>query len=305
MSGETYPELPNPEDNPYSFGQFVKVIKQFWKNGGGLGLLADNAPFNYQINVLIEKLFPFSNFRVAGNHPGQQTINADESGILSDKGTFNKKIQMIDNFKRHIISQSLYTIYEGKTISYFVEKPCEEDLLYYGKNEELNMITDPKLLLPFVPFSKDSDGGFSSVFYSPNDKKGDIVVDCSYTKFFFEMGSKGAHRYIQNIVSWLGFPEKHYDKECCKDGTEYRPKFIGLKIDWNNRWSGFKQKPKNMNDPQNMKTLFAIDCSGSIYGSVKRIYFSTLKSLLSKYYNSSRRDKFYVWGSDYKIRNHS
>ena len=305
MSGEPYPELPNPEDNPYLFGQFIKVIEQFWKNGGGLGLFADNAPFNYQINVLIEKLFPFSNFRVAGNHPGQQTINADESGILSDKGTFNKKIQMIDNFKRPIISQSLYTIYEGKTLSYFVEKPSEEDLLYYGKNEELNMITDPKLLFPFVPFSKDSDGGFNSAFYSSNDEKGDIVVDCSYTKFFLEMGTKGTPRYIQNIVSWLGSPEKHYKKEYCKDGTEYRPKFIDLKIDWNDRWTGFKQRPKNMTDPQNMKTLFAVDCSGSIYGSVKGIYFSTLNSLVSKYYNSSRGDKFYVWGSDYKIMNQS
>lgn len=98
MSGESFPELPDPNDNPYLFGQFVKVIVQFWKNGGGLGLFADNAPFNYQINVLIEKLFPYSNFRVAGNHPGQQTIIADENGILTDKETFNRKIQMIDNY---------------------------------------------------------------------------------------------------------------------------------------------------------------------------------------------------------------
>ena len=53
MSGEPYPELPNSEDDPYLFGQFIRVIKQFWENGGGLGLFADNAPFNYQINVLI------------------------------------------------------------------------------------------------------------------------------------------------------------------------------------------------------------------------------------------------------------
>ena len=54
---------------------------------------------------------------------------------------------MIDKYARNIISHSLNTIYEGKTISYFVEKLNDNDLLYYGKNEELNMITDPKILL--------------------------------------------------------------------------------------------------------------------------------------------------------------
>ena len=69
MSGEPYVQLPDSNDDPYLFGQFINEIKQFWKNGGGLGLFADNAPFNYQINVLIKKLFRNSNFRVAGNHP--------------------------------------------------------------------------------------------------------------------------------------------------------------------------------------------------------------------------------------------
>lgn len=120
---------------------------------------------------------------------------------------------MIDNFLRTHISHHLNSIFEGKTISYFVEKPNDDDLLYYGKNEELKMITDPKLLQPFVPFSKNLDGGFNSVFYSSNDDKGDIVVECSYTKFFLEMGKKGTPRYIQNIVSWLGALEKHQQKD--------------------------------------------------------------------------------------------
>ena len=34
MNGEPFPELPNPNDDPYLFGQFIKVIEQFWKNGG-------------------------------------------------------------------------------------------------------------------------------------------------------------------------------------------------------------------------------------------------------------------------------
>jgi hypothetical protein len=46
-----------------------------------------------------------------------------------------------------------------------------------------------------------------------------------------------------------------------------------------------------------MKTLFAVDCSGSISGV--DIYFRKLRELKLKYYNSSRGDKFYTWGSNY------
>ena len=52
------------------------------------------------------------------------------------------------------------------------------------------MITDPKLLSPFVPFSKDSDGGFNSALFCSNDEKGDIIIDCSFSKFFLEMEEK-------------------------------------------------------------------------------------------------------------------
>ena len=64
MSGRHYDELPDPNDDPYLLGQFIKVINQFWKNGGGIALFADNAPFNYQTNILIETFFPESKFRV-------------------------------------------------------------------------------------------------------------------------------------------------------------------------------------------------------------------------------------------------
>ena len=166
-------------------------------------------------------------------HPGMKTIFGDDTGILKEPSTFNRKIQMIDNYARNIISHSLNTIYEGKTVAYCVEKPFNDDLLYSGKNEDLKMITDPKKLWPFVPFSKDSEGGFNSLFYSSNDEKGDIVIDCSYTKFFLEMGKEGTPRYIQNIISWLGAPEKHQQRDNCKDGSDYRPKAINIIIDWN------------------------------------------------------------------------
>ena len=292
MSGEPYAELPNSQDNPYLLGQFIKVIKKFWENGGGLALFADNAPFNYQINLIIENLFPNSNFRVAGNHPGNGTIYGDESGKLLKNSTFNRKIQMIDNYSRNIISHSLYSIYEGKTISFFVEKPNDDNLLYFGDNNDLKMITDPNLLYPFIPFSKDSDGGFNSAFYLSNDDKGDIVIDCSYSKFFLEMETQGTARYIQNIVSWLGAPEKHQIKDNCKDGGDFRPKAIDIQVNWKDTWKKFKKRQENM------KILFAVDNSSSVNGNKQ--YFNILETLVKQFYNNSRGDKFYIWNDKFK-----
>ena len=40
-----------------------------------------------------------------------------------------------------------------------------------------NHLLNPKLLEPFVPFSKDSDGGINSLFYcGTNCGEGDIVI---------------------------------------------------------------------------------------------------------------------------------
>jgi len=297
MSGEPYPELPNSKDDPYLFGQFIRVIKQFWKNGGGLGLFADKSPFNYQINVLIEELFPDSQFRIAGNHLGGKILYGDDTGYLNNNSTFNRKISFLNDFARQSISHSLISLYEGTTLSYFVENPNDDDLLYSGDNEELKMITDPKLLKPFFPFSKGSDGGFNSAFLETNDNRGDLIIDCSYSKFFLEMKKSEIQRYFQNIVSWLASPEKHERRDNCKDGTEYRPKHIDLKIDWDDKWKGFKTRGINIGSPEKMKTLFAVDCSKSISGM--KIYFNKLRELIQKYYCSSRGDKFYTWSNGY------
>ena len=159
------------------------------------------------------------------------------------------------------------------------------------------MITDPKLLKPFFPFSKDSDGGFNSALFCSTDDKGDIIIDCSYSKFFLEMKKSETPRYIQNIVSWLASPEKHLQRDMCKDGTEYRPKHIDIQINWDDKWKGFKTRGINIDSPEKMKTLFAVDCSRSISGM--KIYFKKLRELIQKYYCSSRGDKFYTWSNGY------
>jgi len=57
MRGRPYDELPNRDDDLYLLGQIIKVVNQFWENGGGIALFADNTPFNYQTNLYIYRFF--------------------------------------------------------------------------------------------------------------------------------------------------------------------------------------------------------------------------------------------------------
>ena len=305
FSGEPYPDLPRYMDYDLEknnkanlVGEFVKVIIQFWKNGGGLGLFSDNAPFTFQTNLILEKLFEgdFIHFRVGGFHEGKKILKGVDSGILKEKGTFNRKVNIISNqYERPVITHCLYEMYEGNTVSYIVENPKDDKILYFGKNEDLKMITDPKKLIPFIPLSKDSDGGFNSIFYCSNGSEGDIIIDCSYTKFFLEMDKTGTPRYLMNICSWLGAIEKH---EILKDSPggafNFKPKSIDIKIDWNAKFDRFMEIKTPILE---MKTLFVVDDSGSV--SRQDIYFDKVLQLVCTNYNMERGDAFYIWNQDY------
>ena len=187
-------------------------------------------------------------------------------------------------------------MYEGSTVSYIIENPNDDEILYFGKNEKLKMITDPNKLLPFIPLSKDSDGGYNSIFYCSNGDEGDIIIDCSYTKFFLEMDKTGTPRYFLNICAWLGAIEKHTIKKDCEDPINFKPKFIDIKIDWNSKFDRFmKRKIKPIDK---MKTLFVVDDSGSVCEN--ELYFNKVMHLFCSNFSSERGDKFYIWNQDYK-----
>jgi len=220
----------------------------------------------------LEKILPIQNtFRIGGSHEGKKILEGIEDKNLK-KGTFNRNIIFVgDKYQRPRISHNLYKMYEGNTVSYIIENPNNKEILYFGKNEDLKMVTNPERLKPFIPFSKDSDGGFNSIFYCSNGKEGDIIIDCSYTKFFLEMDKTGTPRYFLNICSWLAAYEKQYIK-----GKKSTPKYIDFKINYKDKFNKFmERKDKRI---EYMKTLFAIDNSGSVHK--KLIYFSKIKDIL-------------------------
>ena len=153
--------------------------------------------------------------------------------------------------------------------------------------------------MPFHPFSRDSQNGISSLFYLSDEKKrGDIFIDCGFTKLFINMEKDDtAFRYFQNIASWTAREEIHinYDGMRAKD---WRPDGIDYTIDINKKWTNFAVKKGGIQkiDLLKLSNIFALDNSGSI--SQNKIYFKEIRRIVTKYYKEG--DKIYLWGSSYK-----
>ena len=160
------------------------------------------------------------------------------------------------------ISHNLGKIFEGITISF-----APYDL---------------KNIAPFKPFSRESEGVISSLFYSANSLTGtgDIVIDCGYTKCFTKMTTDGTFRYVKNIAGWTARPEVHIRNEPEIQPCNWRPKAVIYSIKKGVKWTRFKETPKppvvNV-DVKKLKTLWAIDCSGSVSGV--SLYQNELKKI--------------------------
>ncbi len=251
ISGQEVPDLPtnNGDVNAaYYVEQFVDCGIQFWKNGGSLVLMGENDPHNFQVNLFLKKIvFPDgrrANFKIAGNHPGRKILRSDDSGKLEKKQTFNKKIQEVNNFERKSLANNLDTIFEGATVAY--------------TNGDIN---------PFIPFSRDSDGGYNSLFYNGQDRgdgsgEGDIFIDCGYTKFFLDMKKCGTSRYLQNIGGFVGSAERR--AQTGYDPKLYRPDGVNFRL--NKSPSLFYKYPKKTFD-----VIYMVDATGSMSGSIENV----------------------------------
>ena len=290
ICGPPFPILPPQEKgnedkyNPHLINQFINILIKYWENNGSIFFLAEGSELHYQLDLFLERAeFPNYGkvkFKIEDEHKGEGYLYGDlgdENGNIFKKGTFNKNLQKFKNLKRSSIGHELFTIFEGISISYI-------------KN-------DPENIKPFIPFSIDNEGGISSLFYCADEKgHGDIVIDCGYTKLFTKMKSEGTFRYIQNIIGWMGRPEvhEHIDQ---MDPIEWRPSAVIIdKINRNEKWDKFKIIKKDniktvVKKYNNMKTLFAIDCSESI--KENQLYHSELNKIINEYYKEG--DLFYLW----------
>ena len=252
ISGREIDELPSYNNDKYAacyVDQFIDCSIQFWNKGGSIVLLAENDPYNFQANLFLKKaIFPNGKkvkFKIGGkDHKGDKILIADDSGILKNNCSFNSKIQEVCHVERKSIANNLVKIYEGITLSYAIGE-----------------------LEPFIPFSRDSDGGINSMFYIGKDKgnglgEGDIFIDCSYTKFFINMTSEGTSRYLQNIGGFIGSVERRANTGY--HPRDFRPDRVFFKL--NKDISLHHKFPKNTFD-----LLYLVDATGSMRGSIRSV----------------------------------
>ena len=125
-------------------------------------------------------------------HQGGKYLFFDKTGKLNNNQQFNKKIYKYNNIQRLNIAHNLYTIFEGT-------RNCYTNTDNYEN------------LLPFYPFSRDSEGGINGLFYLfDNKNRGDIFIDCDFRKLFLSLEKNNSiFRYYQNIASWSARAELH------------------------------------------------------------------------------------------------
>jgi hypothetical protein len=261
MSGREVNDMPSgKKDAACYINQFVDCMIQFWKNGGSLVLMAENEPMTFQVNQFLLKA-DFDGekvpFLIEGDNPGGKILLADESGNLEKNCSFNALIHKVNNVERESLAKNLKKLYEGLTVS-------------YAKGKSLG---------PFIPFSRDSSGCINSLFYNGKDRdngegEGDIFIDCSYTKFFFEMNEKGTYRYLQNLSAFIGSAERRF--QISKHPREYRPKKVNFNFRVNYNLYKFKST--------NIDICYLVDTIGSMGGSIgkDKIYCVKISDILNK-----------------------
>ena len=293
--GPQYPIFPpiNGEkntSNPYLVEEFINILIEFWNNGGALIFMADGDPLNFQVNLFLEKIYFSKNekpdFRIHGDYIGNKYLIQDKEGKMDRIGIFNKSNHKINyrgkEIQRQSLSHNLGQIYEGYTISYAVD----------NKNRKIPFNESDKIF-PFKPFGINSDGGISTLLYEADSLgRGDILIDCGYTKCFLNMYRTGTYKFIQNIAGWTARPEIKFLAENINP-WDWRPKGINYKVNYNAKYNGFLQLENEDSDLANMRTLFCIDDSGST--DMSDFYYSELKDIISYYYSKNRGDIFYLW----------
>ena len=92
--------------------------------------------------------------------------------------------------------------------------------------------------------------------------KGDIFIDCAYTKYFLDMKKTVTARYLQNIGAFIGSAKRRY-----KIGDRlslYRPEAVYFNLKKEKRfWYKYPFK--------NFDVVYLIDATGSMTGSIENV----------------------------------
>jgi len=150
--------------------KFLDTVVEYHNSGGGLFIWAENDPFYFHANLILQKLL---NVKVSGNDPAKLDLTLGDS---STKG----------HFGGHLVTTGLNHLFEGDSVSFI---------------EDTKSITDKLEIIAT------SSGGHPVLFAGNTatfDKHaGRIFVDCGFTKLFMHWDTAGTARYVKNACVWL------------------------------------------------------------------------------------------------------
>jgi hypothetical protein len=203
--------------NPHLVQQFFGCVETYWKSGGAVVWWCDKS-LDFECNQWL-KIATFPNVVgplgleiTKGCDGGKRLIRGNTNAVKRQVFSDQDRIDF-QYYYRPTLAHNLASIFEGLTIAKV--KP--------GSN-----------LGPFLPFSYDSEGGISSLFYLSDfeSKRGDVIIDCGFTKLFTELTEDGTLRYVQNIAALTGQYEKSMRLTGAENGAKtVRPVSFAYPID--------------------------------------------------------------------------
>ena len=247
--------------------QFIDCLIIYWENGGGIVFWTDNSPLTAEANFFLSKANfgddkeeVKAGFRIGGSYPGGKMLRrSDEPRVASF--TAEQTIQC-DGYQKLLFNANMKRIYEGITIASAIIPPENPKSECYNDNNYTFAYT--KAIKPFRYFSVSSSRGISSLYYtSPlNSKKGDIVIDCGFSKLFFELTTEGIYWYVRNIAIFMISLEK---KTSMIGGSADPRKFKPKPFEFNIRpYCNPEPKFYQYNDERFVDIVFLIDGTGSM-----------------------------------------
>jgi hypothetical protein len=181
----------------------VRAIETFVKEGKGLYLVADNAPYTAEANAVGNQLFGVSvegdfhgtktiavrqemdrdassgDKRRTNDSPPKKTSKSDIRDQLPGLGATIQNSQVSHFVQEHALLTGINFIYEGITISHLTPNNQLETVLVASDGQILASVA--------------------------KDKRRRVIMDCGYTRYFPEYINEtaGTLRYAENVAAFL------------------------------------------------------------------------------------------------------
>lgn len=268
------------KDEAKTIEQYIDCLMQFWRRGGGLVFWTDNYPLTAEVNFFLEKAeFDFGDiklkaqFRIGGSYPGAQLLKPSskpkQASFAADE------VIECDGYEKPLYNYYIKKLFEGHTIASAVKPFPVYELQESESFKRVDTIT------PFNRFSISSSKTISGLYYnSPLDSPlGDIVIDCGFSKLFYELTEEGVEPYVSNIaVFMLSLEKKASQAMALPDPTKCKPS----KFDF-----AFKPHPQKyppfLEFKGKINIIFMIDGTGSMEPFLKAV--SVACNDIAKYMN--------------------